>query len=257
MSSEIRPKPRVGIPYRTRKEELTGDRWKYEFYLESVRKAGGESVEVSLGLSSQQFDEVAGTLDAVVLTGSPADVNSSLYRTPRHAKAADPDPDRERTDFALLKHAFAEHKPVLAICYGTQSLNAYLGGSLFQHVSSRDASTEVKTSIPHPTSEQKESNPANFRHGIAIEPGSHLAQLAGGSAAEVNSSHHQAIREPGSNLRIVAHAPDGVVEAVEWTGDSNWVTGVQWHPERMPGDPLAEALFTELLAAVRKAVVQS
>jgi gamma-glutamyl-gamma-aminobutyrate hydrolase PuuD len=43
------------------------------------------------------------------------------------------------------------------------------------------------------------------------------------------------------------------VEAVEWTGDSNWVVGVQWHPERMPEDALAEALFRDLLSAASQA----
>jgi putative glutamine amidotransferase len=68
----------------------------------------------------------------------------------------------------------------------------------------------------------------------------------------VNSSHHQAIRGPGKNLRIVARAPDGVVEAVEWTdGDSPWITGVQWHPERMVADALAQALFRGVVEAAR------
>ena len=58
-------------------------------------------------------------------------------------------------------------------------------------------------------------------------------ELAGATEARVNSSHHQSIKSPARELRIVARAPDGVVEAVEWTGDSNWVMGVQWHPERM------------------------
>jgi putative glutamine amidotransferase len=57
---------------------------------------------------------------------------------------------------------------------------------------------------------------------------------------------------------VVAHAPDGVIEAVEWTGDTNWVTGVQWHPERMAGtDALAQALFRDLVAAAVKAPVRS
>lgn len=257
MGAQNHIKPRVGVPYRTRKEEVKGNRGKYEYYLESVRQAGGEPVEVSLSLASPEFESLAASLDAVLLTGSPADVDSSLYQAAHHPKAAEADPDRERTDFALLKHALAEHKPVLAICYGIQSLNTYLGGSLFQHISAEDPSTEVKTSITHPTSEQNGGSETTFRHEIEIEPGTRLAQLAGGASAQVNSSHHQAIREPGRNLRVVAHAPDGVIEAVEWTGDSNWVTGVQWHPERMPGDPLAEALFSELLAAARKAVVES
>jgi putative glutamine amidotransferase len=255
MAADSRPQPRVGIPYRTRKEELTGERRKYQWYFESVLRAGGDPVEISLGLLPDELSRLAKSLDAVVLTGSPSDVNSSRFHSRRHPKAADPDADRERTDFALLDHAFAEHKPVLAICYGVQLLNVYRGGSLVQHISSSDDSAEVKTTIPHPTNEQRDPD---FRHSIRIEPDSCIAQLARSAEAEVNSSHHQSICEPGNGLRIVARAPDGVIEAVEWTGDSNWITGVQWHPERMTqNESLADSLFRELIAVARKVPVQS
>ena len=116
MASDTSPKPRVGIPYRTRNEELKGERGKYDKYRDAVLRAGGEPVEVSLGLPPHELGQLAGSLDAVVLTGSPADVNPSLYGAARNPATAEADPDRERTDFALLQHAFAEHKPVLAIC---------------------------------------------------------------------------------------------------------------------------------------------
>ena len=255
MPTDSHPRPRVGIPYRTRKEELRGDRHKYQWYLDSVRRSGGEPIEISLSLPPEELSRLANSLDAVVLTGSPADINPSRFHSLRHTKAADPDPDRERTDFALLAHALAEHRPVLAICYGVQLLNVFRGGSLIQHISASDESSEVKTSIPHPTSEQRDPD---FRHPILIEPDSRIAHLAHASEARVNSSHHQSIREPGEGLRIVARAPDGVIEAVEWTGDSNWVTGVQWHPERMsPTESLADSLFYDLMAAGRKVPVQS
>ena len=80
-----------------------------------------------------------------------------------------------------------------------------------------------------------------------------LAALAATSEAVVNSSHHQAIEQPGRQLKITGRSPDGIVESVEWTGDANWVTGVQWHPERMEGDPLAERLFSEFVGAARAA----
>ena len=115
MAPDTSPKPRVGIPYRTRNEELKGERGKYDKYREAVLQAGGEPVEISLGLAADQLGQLAGSLDAVVLTGSPADVNPSLYGAPRNPASDEADPDRERTDFALLKHAFAEHKPVLEI----------------------------------------------------------------------------------------------------------------------------------------------
>jgi putative glutamine amidotransferase len=248
MAIETHSRPRVGVPYRTAKEELNGDDRKYEKYLAALREADTEPVRVSLHLSPEELSALTQTLDAFVLTGSPADVDPALYHAARHPRTEDADPLREKTDWALLKHAFAEEKPVLAICYGIQSLNVFLGGTLVQHISIGDVSSEVKTTIPHWLREQKEKE---FRHAVRIEAGTRLARLAGSGEAGVNSSHHQSIREPGSDLRVVARAADGVIEAVEWTGGPQWVTGVQWHPERTAGDELARALFRELAAVAR------
>lgn len=240
---EANNKPRVGIPYRTRKEELAGDRAKLEPYLEAVRRAGGDPVAVSLGLPPERLTQLAETLDAIVLPGSPADVNPALFHAARRAQCADPDAERERTDFTLLSHALAHHKPVLAICYGIQSLNVFLSGTLIQ-----DIPSEIPAPLQHEW-EKQAGAPEPF-HPVQFEPGSRLAQLAGAAEVVVNSSHHQSIQEPGRNLRVAARAGDGVVEAVEWTGGVHWIIGVQWHPERMAKtDSLAQALFRGLVAA--------
>ncbi len=255
MSREVSHKPRIGVPWRTAKEEAENNRQRYDDYLRAVREAGGQAVEISLGMPRPELEKLIETLDGVVLPGSPADVDPTRYGAQRHAECADPDPQREQTDFALLDHAFAAHKPVLAICYGTQLLNVYLRGKLIQ-----DIPGELPTSIRHSKKGLAPGAP-DPRHGARIEPGSKvgaLVELAGtGLAVEVNSSHHQAVLEPGRDLRVTVRAPDGVVEAVEWTGSGNWVVGVQWHPERMPGDALAAALFRELVAAARTAAVRS
>jgi putative glutamine amidotransferase len=250
MSAEKTPKSRVGIPYRTRKEELNNKREAYDKYVAAVKAAGAEPVEISLGLSTPELMKIAHDLDAVVLPGSPADVEPSRFHATRHSKSGEADTHREETDFALLRHAIAEQKPVLAICYGVQSLNVFQGGSLVQ-----DVPSELHTQIQHSWPRHDGPEP---HHQVALEPDSRLARLAGGLEARVNSSHHQAVLEPGKGLRIVSRAPDGVVEAVEWTGDANWIVGVQWHPERMVGnDELARALFRELVAVSRKAPVNS
>jgi putative glutamine amidotransferase len=219
-----------------------------------VAAAGGEPVEISLqsaeGFRREKVEEIASALDGFVLTGSPADVDTSWYHAPRHPHTADPDPQREQTDFAILDIAFAERKPVLAICFGCQSLNVYRGGNLFQHIPD-----EMPSALVH-------SKPGDYNvfHPVAIEAGSQLALLArsgalqGGASLEahVNTSHHQSVLRAGRDLRIVARAPDGVVEAIEYTGDDNWVLGVQWHPEVMVDDPLAQALFRELVVAAKR-----
>jgi putative glutamine amidotransferase len=251
MSVEAAQKSRVGIPYRTRKEEVNHERAKYGKYLQAVQKAGGEPIEISLGLGSEELKKLALALDAVLLPGSPADVDPSLYHRSRHQKCNEADRDRERTDFGLLDHAFQAHKPVLAICFGVQSLNVFLGGSLIQ-----DIPSELGTQIQHPWAGRDQGAPEPF-HTAHFEPGSRLAQSASAKEAIVNSSHHQSILEPGRGLRVVARAADGVIEGVEWTGDTNWVTGVQWHPERMvETDSLAQVLFRDLVAAARRAPVR-
>ena len=240
--------PRIGVPYRTRKEEIASGTNKIEKYLAAVRHAGGQPVPISLAASSDSLARLVSTLDGIVLTGSPADVEPSRYRTPRHAKCAEADDDRERVDFALLEACFAARKPVLAICYGIQSLNVFLLGTLIQ-----DVPSEIGTKVLHSDYKQGATDPL---HGIAIEAGSRMSKMVGARETLVNSSHHQAILVPGRDLRPTARAWDGVIEAVEWIGDENWVVGVQWHPERMmESDPPARALFGSLVkeAAMRKA----
>jgi putative glutamine amidotransferase len=251
MNPEIKARPRVGVPYRTRKEELTGDFTIIEKYVTAINRAGGEPVVISLGRSRAEVDHIAKTLDAILLSGSPSDVDPALFHSERHPQTAPADPDRERTDFALLEHAFAQKKPLLAICYGIQSLNVFLGGTLLQ-----DIPSEVGTKIEHEWDDENGA-PETF-HSIRIEPGSQLAQIAGADEALVNSSHHQSVLEPGRDLRVVARSEDQVIEAVEWTGGGPWVVGVQWHPERIADkDPLARDLFRTLIEAARKAPVQS
>jgi putative glutamine amidotransferase len=242
--------PRVGIPWRLASEEVADNRPKIDSYLRAVERTGGEPVLVSLLLSTEELKRQAVELDAFLLTGSPADVDPAHFHTKRHPATVDADFARERADFTLLEHALAAAKPVLAICYGVQSLNVFLGGSLIQ-----DIPSEVGSKICH--SPDKMEAPAGVKlpdptHSAQFDAG-RVLQLSGAARADVNSSHHQSVLQPGHGLRITAHAPDGVVEAVEWNDDSNWVVGVQWHPERMPADPLAQSLFRDLLTAARQA----
>ncbi len=239
-------RPRVGIPYRTLQEQLKDDRRKYDFYVRSVEHAGGAPVPIALNLPASELRQQARDLDAIVLPGSPADVDPSRYGSSRHSAAAQPDSAREATDFALLAHCFEEGKPILVICYGIQILNVYLKGSLIQ-----DIPSEVQTRIQHAAAKGESER----FHKVTVESGSRLVEVARADVMQVNSSHHQAIRELGHELRVTARSSDGIIEAVEWVGDANRVIGVQWHPERMVEDRVAQALFGDLVAAARTASV--
>jgi len=254
--------PRVGVPYRTSKEEAAGNNTKHAEYCDAIRKAGGEPIAISLQLSDAELKKLAATLDAYVTPGSPADVDPALYGAKRSVECGDADPARERTDYALLDDAFANSKPVLAICYGAQILNVRLGGTLVQ-----DIESELPGSLNHTKDGVPKGQPDPV-HDATIEPGGELGQIAAATGLEqsgdgfwvrVNTSHHQSIKEVGHGLRVAARAPDGVIEAVEHEPHKHWIVGVQWHPERPThekmGDALSEVLFRALIQATRAAAV--
>jgi putative glutamine amidotransferase len=252
-SSEIPGKPRVGIPWRTRDEERRGNVEKLNYYFEAIRRAGGDPQHVSLGLSNEELRQQAAALDAFVLPGSPADVDPARYAEPRHPKTKTLDADRDRTDSAILDHALAAHKPVLAICYGCQILNVHQGGTLVQDIPAEKPGTDAhgKTDLA------AGSTTKDLEHQATLAPGSHLQQLAGGTDVTINSSHHQSIDRPGERLRITARGADGIIEGVELQSPEDWVVGVQWHPERMPEDAFAQRLFADFVGVARKARLET
>jgi putative glutamine amidotransferase len=236
-SSAAPARPRIGVPWRTARQERRRDMRYNQLYLDAIRAAGGEPVQISLLQPAAKLARMAKTFDGFVLPGSPADITPSLFGARPHAKAAKPDLAREKTDFALLSHALPAGKPVLAICYGIQSLNVFCGGSLVQ---------DIPSELPHALTHSSRSDKTDAAHEIRIIEGE-LARLAGSTSVSVNSVHHQSIERPGEGLRIAAQAPDGVIEAIEWTAGPGWALGVQWHPERTPEDPLARKIFRRLV----------
>jgi putative glutamine amidotransferase len=240
---------RIGIPWRTTEEQRQGERKKLNYYFESVRKAGAEPVDVDLDQSPSALTSQLNDLDGFVLPGSPADVDPARYQAAKHPKSAAADANREQTDGQILDHSFKTGKPVLAICFGCQFLNVYQRGTLIQ-----DLKSERSEVLPHgDTDLPPGAKKGDLQHEATFEPGSLVARLNGGPTGTINSSHHQAIDKPGKDLAVTAHAPDGTIEAVEWKGGAGWVVGVQWHPERMPEDAFAHALFTDFVAAAERA----
>jgi putative glutamine amidotransferase len=128
---------------------------------------------------------------------------------------------------------------VLAICRGIQVLNVACGGTLWQDVNVEGATVESHDREPRDS----------LVHGLDIDPDSMLARTVGQTHLEVNSLHHQAIRDLGPSLRAVAQSTDGLIEGVEMPGH-RFVMGIQCHPEELIGkEPWALSLFTALVEA--------
>jgi putative glutamine amidotransferase len=212
-------------------------------YSDAVTAAGGIPIIIPLPETASSVQSIAESLDGILLTGSNSDLDPSLYNAVRLDSCGPVQPLRDQMDFFLMDLAVKRNIPVLAICYGMQSLNVFFGGSLIQ-----DINTSIDTSIEHNKPRSKDVP----NHKIEIAPESILESLAGGGEAMVNSTHHQAVERPGDGLDPIAHAPDGIIESVFGSNQSNWILGVQWHPEsRFAGDDFSSKIFDEFLAHCR------
>lgn len=217
-------------------------------YEEAVKLAGGEPVCVPLDLERGEVAKIIERCDAVLLPGSRADVDPTKYKAKRHPKTAETDDRRDAVDELLLKHAYAQRKPILAVCYGLQSLNVQRGGSLIQDI--EDFLSPEKRLVNHEAGRK-----VAVAHNVRVDSGSRLAQILqrsgnGGLLLAVNSSHHQSADAPGEGLRVVARCPeDGIIEALEGTAPDHFVLAVQWHPERST-DAASQEIFRALVEAV-------
>jgi putative glutamine amidotransferase len=212
-------------------------------YSDAVALAGGIPIIFPLMAEAEPIGRIAGTVDGILLTGSHSDIEPGLYNQPRSNDCGSVQPLRDKMDFVLLGSAFKLKIPVLAICFGIQSLNVFLGGSLVQ-----DIPTAVDTPIRH---NRRDLNDYPT-HEIIISQGSILEEIGGGLKFTVNSSHHQAVDRLGKGLAAIAHADDGIVESVCITSSDHWVLGVQWHPEKSYGsDEFSRRIFQHFLARCR------
>ena len=210
----------------------------YTTYIEALRRAG--AVPVIIPPQPENARDLIDDLDGVVLAGGD-DFDPSVYGEEKHPTVEPMDPRRQESDLALAKIARERGIPTLGICLGVQVMNVAAGGTLIQ-----DINSHLQTEIEHVSEPEDRA-----RHDVLIENGSRLASILGESEVNVNSSHHQAIREVGSGLDVTAHAPDGIIEGLEDPRHPFYV-GVQWHPEDMPREESAAKIFRAFVEAARQ-----
>ena len=176
-------------------------------------------------------------LDGIILSGG-ADLDCSGQPCNPWSPAG----RRTRFENVLLKTALEFRIPVLGICRGHQQINTFLGGTLIPHIPDY-----------HPRAlRHHQTLPGNIvSHPVDLDPESWLSSALGTTRLLTNSYHHQAVEKLGEGLRVVGRAPDGVVEAVEWQGDS-FLVGVQFHPERQQDSEPFIRLFTEFFRVCQK-----
>src|ERR1043165_2846416 len=232
-------KPLIGIGSDVLRQRGERDRaFVFTTYVEALRRAG--AVPVLVPPQPENAREVVDDLDGLLLAGGD-DCAPAAYGGHRHPTVEPMDPRRQANDITLARAARERGIPTLGICLGVQVMNVAAGGTLIQ-----DIASSIDTDIDHA------SEPSDrHRHEVLIESGTHLARILGAGELNVNSSHHQAIGRVADDLRITAHAPDGVIEGLE-DPKHPFYLGVQWHPEDMAHEESASALFGAFVAAARK-----
>ena len=194
--------------------------WMLPDYLDGIKAAGGVPVVLPIEMSEADADRIVETCDGFLFTGGQ-DVAPELYGTKDATGTVVPSPERDKLETLLLSKALQADKAILGICRGLQFINAFLGGTLWQDLPSQHPSDIV----------HRQGKPYSVpTHKVSLT--GELQTLLGKDTLEVNTLHHQAIKDLGRDLEPMAESPDGLIEAVKMVG-KRFVCAVQWHPEYM------------------------
>jgi putative glutamine amidotransferase len=209
-------------------------------YIQAVARAGGLPVLIPLGLEVAAYQALFERLDGILFTGG-GDVNPDRYGGQEHSKVGDVDAERDRVELWLSQAVIAQDKPFLGICRGCQVLNVALGGTLYE-----DILDQKEGALKH---DYYPDQPRSLlAHEVEIAPGSRLAGILGLTSTQVNSLHHQGVRQLASRLTATAHAPDGMLEAYELPAH-RFGLAVQWHPEWLQEHEPMRKLFSAFVEA--------
>jgi len=212
----------------------------YSTYTAMIREAGGLPVVVTPG-APDEVDTLLDHLDGLVLSGG-GDIDPARYGGNAHETIYEVDPLRDEFELAMAREAADHRIPTLAICRGMHIANVAFGGTLFE-----DIHEHLPEALEHWSDGQAATAP---QHRVEVAADSTTATALGKDAVEVNTIHHQALRQVAVQFRVTGKAPDGVIESIEPT-DASWpMWGVQWHPEYLgPNDTPSVSLFRALVAA--------
>lgn len=209
-------------------------------YVEAVVRAGGAPVLLPLGLDETTLEALTSRLDGILFSGG-GDIQPELYGSQSHPKVDEIDHDRDRVELWLVQQVLRLKLPFLGICRGLQVINVGLGGSLYEDILDQ-----------HPSAQQHQFSPGHPRthraHTIQVLAGSRLATILGTETVQVNSLHHQGVRNLAPALQANAFAPDGILEGLE-IPDHPFGIAVQWHPEWLRDDPVMQRIFQAFILA--------
>lgn len=213
-------------------------------YTTAVAKAGGLPFLIPLDYPAEDISVIRKNFDGLLLIGG-GDVETARYGGKEHPSVSGVWAIRDELECALANLAYDTGWPVFGICRGVQVMNVAAGGKLYSDIP--DQVPEVRFIHAQPVGTPRD----HIVHQVNILPNTKLRTIIGRETLPVNSFHHQAVSEPGRDLRICAVSEDGIPEALEIPGHP-FALGVQWHPECMQQYDDQLKLFHAFVDACRK-----
>ncbi len=213
-------------------------------YVTAIVEAGGVPILIPPDLPEEGWRTLLERLDGILFSGG-ADIAIERYGGQPHP-AVYLDPIRDDLELPLMQAALAADKAVLGICRGCQVMNVALGGTLYTHIAD-----QLPGALQH--DQHNGDSPLPFEaltHIVQIESDSQLAHILGTCSVQVNSLHHQGIKDLAPGLRATAFAPDGLIEGIELPGH-RFALAIQWHPEWLTEHAPMRRLFQAFVQAAR------
>ncbi len=220
-------KPVIGVTplYDDERESI----WMLPGYVDALKSCGALPLILPFSSAEADIAQLVGMCDGILFTGGH-DVDPALYEERKSPKCGEINAQRDKLEFALLQRALMIDLPVLGICRGAQFINVCLGGTLYQ---------DIPSQMPMPVPHQMTAPYNRPFHEVSLVPGTPLYYLLKATRLQVNSYHHQGIRDLSFQLSAMAYAPDSLIEAF-YHPMKSFTWGVQWHPEFLWEEDVAQ-----------------
>ncbi len=234
-------KPNIGLVSSHTSEKETPDlrmNQVNECYIKAIRDQGGIPFMIPLEYPLDEIERIFELFAGLVLVGG-GDVAIERYGGAAHERVSKPILERDELEIQIVREAARRDVPLLGICRGMQVMNVALGGTLYS-----DLPDQRPSEIRHNSADDAPMDVTT--HSVLLHPKTKLLQIYEVDQLEVNSFHHQGVKDLADSFIPAAHSKDGLTEAFE-SPNHQFVVGVQWHPEALQKTPVHTRIFNAFI----------
>ncbi|MDD2575615.1 MAG: type 1 glutamine amidotransferase [Acholeplasmataceae bacterium] len=209
----------IGLSPRLLTEDTVEKQFVNTRYLTPLNKRGLNTIMISL--DNPNVEDILKLCDGFLITGG-TDLDPTTYNQINNGLSKGIDLRLDNLDKLIIEHAVKHKKPLLGICRGHQSLNVFLGGTLYQDLDHLN----------------NNHNKVKENHFIQIDKNDFI-NIDG--IINVNSYHHQAIKDLAEDLEVIGRHNDQTIEMV--FHKTLPIFAVQWHPEINSESQISQIIF--------------